>query len=140
MTWQTRWASQAQRCTSDDLHGNHYKPGAAHYVHGRSRGRRIPRCGCNGSRNPVRAMDMGSGPPVIYCPECGCKLPQITPSLWMSLTGALCTSATRDHLPDPLDLALRRVQQAEEAVGEAELELEEAKEEYDYLKSVRVKR
>lgn len=77
---------------------------------------------------------------MIYCVECGARLRRYC-GRWVPLMSlAPCVSASGDHLPDPLDLALRRVRDAEEAVKHAKAALQEARESYDYLKAVRVKR
>lgn len=75
----------------------------------------------------------------VYCLECGCRL-KFHASKWIALTRAPCVSATSDHTPDPLDIALRRLNEAKDAVREARQDLVEAQADYDYLKAVRVKR
>lgn len=75
----------------------------------------------------------------VHCVECGCRL-RFWHGRWISLTRAPCVSATSEHLPDPLDVALRRLNEAKDAVRDAKAEVQEAQEDYDYLRAVRVKR
>lgn len=75
----------------------------------------------------------------VYCLECGCRL-RFFAGRWMALGEGPCVSANYDHQPDPLDIALRRLNEAKDAVREARQNLVEAQADYDYLKAVRVKR
>ena len=76
----------------------------------------------------------------VYCLECGCRL-RYHNGRWHAVTSnAPCVSASRDHQPDPLDIALRRLNEAKDAVHAARADVIEAQAHYDYLKAVRVKR
>lgn len=75
----------------------------------------------------------------VYCIECGCKL-RYFDGKWVGLRNAPCVSATREHQPDPLDIALRRLNQAKDAVREARNEVIVAQAQYDMLKIIRTER
>lgn len=75
----------------------------------------------------------------VYCLECGCKLRFFT-GRWIALNLGPCVSATHEHLPDPLDIALRRLNEAKDAVREARNEVIVAQAQYDMLKIIRTER
>lgn len=76
----------------------------------------------------------------VYCVECGAKL-RYFGGQWKAWWGeGVCVSADGRHLADPLDLALRRLNQAKDAVREARNEVIVAQAAYDMLKIIRTER